>query len=113
MADIQREQACIALAKALMDFLAAMSSGPEPETPKQEYFTVKELAEQLYKTEDTIRCKIRAGEFGPDAIRDGRTYLVPPSGLQFYYDNHSAAYKPSVSQVRPQREKFKKEVGRI
>lgn len=113
MTEVEKAQACERLASALMEFLNAFAAAPE--TPECDgsgngYHTAKDLAEMLHKSENTIRGKIRSGEFGPDTVKDGRTYLVPESGLQFYYANHSAAYKPKTHKqpLVPRRE-----VGRI
>ena len=97
MTELEKSEICNKLASAFMEF-AAMLSTPDVvaqvEEDQRQYYTVKELAELLRKSETTIRAKIRCGEFGTDAIKDGRAYLVPKEGLQNYYASHSAAYKP-------------------
>lgn len=102
MTELEKSEICNKLASAFMEF-AAMLSTPDvaqAEEDQRQYYTVKDLAELLRKSENTIRMKIRSGEFGANAVKDGRTYLVPKEGLQNYYASHSAAYKPPESRIK-------------
>lgn len=109
MTNTEKTEVCNRLATALMDFAVMLAPSP---APAEKRYTPKELAVILGKSPDNVREKIRSGEFGPDAVRDGRTYLVPESGLQYYYDQHSAAYEPPEATRKP-RPCPAGEVGRI
>lgn len=96
MKESEKAEICNRLASAFMEF-ASMLIAPDAiqaSEDDRQYYTVKDLSDLLRKSESTIRMKIRSGEFGTDAVKDGRTYLVSKAGLQSYYASHSAAYKP-------------------
>lgn len=115
MTEIEKSEICNKLASAFMEF-AAMLSTPDvaqAEEDHRQYYTVKDLAELLRKSENTIRMKIRSGEFGANAVKDGRTYLVPKEGLQSYYAAHSAAYKPPEKKCKQQWKSPGVKIGRI
>lgn len=113
MTELEKSEICNKLASAFMEFAAMLSpDATQAVEDQRRYYTVKDLAALLQKSESTIRMKIRCGEFGEDAVKDGRTYLVSKEGLQSYYATHSAAYKPPEPKIR--RLKYPvKEVGRI
>ena len=114
MTELEKSEICNKLASAFMEF-AAMLSTPDiaqAAEDQRRYYTGKDLAALLQKSESTIRMKIRCGEFGEDAVKDGRTYLVSKKGLQSYYASHSAAYKPPEPKIRRLQLPVK-EVGRI
>ncbi|WP_085833529.1 helix-turn-helix domain-containing protein [Clostridium merdae] len=53
-----------------------------------QFYTVEQLAKMFNKSSDTIRRKIRAGEFG-DTLNDGKAHMVSESGLQAYIKKHT------------------------
>lgn len=71
-----------------------------------QYYTVKQLSKMLSCSEDTVRRKITAGEFG-DTLNDGKTHKVSDSGLMAYIERHTgpANYVRNFSTPKPHRRK--------
>lgn len=58
------------------------------ERPEKSTYTIPDLMDKFQLSRDTITDRIKKRQFG-DVIRDGRTYRVPASGVQYYIAQHS------------------------
>ena len=53
-----------------------------------QYYTVEQLAKMFNRSNDTIRKKITAGQFG-ETLNDGKEHMVSEAGLQNYIRKHT------------------------
>lgn len=53
-----------------------------------QYYTAEQLADMFNRSCDTIRRKIRAGQFG-ETLNDGKEHMVSETGLQNYIKQHT------------------------
>lgn len=53
-----------------------------------QYYTVEQLAEMFNRSCDTMRRKIRDGQFG-ETLNDGKEHMVSEAGLQNYIKQHT------------------------
>lgn len=81
---------------ALLDTLADKVA-ERLQTPRKELWSADELAERYGVTGNTIRQKMRAGEFGALVQVGERRHLVPWSGVQAY----EAAHRGSFERAKP------------
>lgn len=94
------EEACSALAAALMGCLELLSDQRPTREDSARLYSVGELAARFSKSKATIRRWMGNGDFG-EIVQAGNTPLVTEEGLQKYIEDHSGQCRKRVRQ--PQR----------
>lgn len=82
-----KEETCIALASALMDFIDLIASENQQEASSQRMYTFAEVGKLLGRSRETIRQWALDGDFG-ELIHAGKSTIITQEGLDYFFKEH-------------------------